>query len=116
MEAGFQNSFKIEQRKEELTRALHIFIPFNSSDAISDTSVSLPGIAHFLCDAASVCLFHRTDAFSLCLLFMRLSKEVRGLLEKSRHSWDFFTPCQTSVVFLPFLQPAQPHPSCSRGA
>lgn len=40
---GFQNSFKIEQRKEELKRALHIFIPFNSSDAISDTPVSFPG-------------------------------------------------------------------------
>lgn len=35
--------FKIEQGKKELTRALHIFIPFNSSDAISGTSVSFSG-------------------------------------------------------------------------
>lgn len=43
--AGFQNSFKIEQRKEELTRALHIFSPFNNSDAICDPSVSFPGFS-----------------------------------------------------------------------
>lgn len=42
---AFRILFKIEQRKEELTRALHIFIPFNSSDAISDTSVSFLGFS-----------------------------------------------------------------------
>lgn len=88
---AFRILFKIEQRKEELTRALHIFIPFNSSDAISDTSVSflglsLTGIAHFFCYAASDFLFHKIGASSLCILFMGLSKEIKGLLEKSRHS------------------------------
>lgn len=117
MEAGFQNYFKIEQRKEELTRALHIFIPFNSCDAIWYISVIpwllFTGIAHLFCEAASA--FFTRLVPSLCILFMRLSKEVKGLLEKSRHSKDFFTLCQTSLVFLPFLQPAQLHPSCNRG-
>lgn len=42
MEAGFQSSFKIEQGKEELTRALHIFIPLIALMQ-SDTSVSFSG-------------------------------------------------------------------------
>jgi len=40
----------------------------------------------------------------LSTLSIRLSQGGKGLLEKSRYSQDFFTLCQTSAVFLPFLQ------------
>ena len=71
------SAFQIEQGREEPTRALHIFVPFNSSDVISDISVSFSGFSsHCRCIFLLLCSLYSLILQDWCLLSLYLIHEA----------------------------------------
>lgn len=104
--------------KDELPRALHIFIPFNSSDAISDTSVSFPGFSSLALHISFVmqpliAYFTRLVPLLSVFYLWGYQRKLRAVGEEQAQSGLLYTMSDLCSVLLS-LQPAQLHPSCNR--